>query len=73
MGVEGFGQWVGLGGRVRDFDLCFSLFYWENSLLSNASSNTIEACNSGTPTATTREPRSRLDEALDHFDTASPT
>ncbi len=28
----------------------------------------MEACNSGSPTATTREPRSRLDEALDTFE-----
>ena len=48
MGVEGFGQWVGLGGLAAGFDLCFSLYCWENSLLSNASSNTIETCNSGT-------------------------
>ena len=48
MGVEGFGA-VGWLGRSRaDFDLCFSLYCWENSLLSNASSNIIEACNSGT-------------------------
>ena len=46
----GVGVWVGVGfGRSgADFDLCFSLFCWENSLLSNTSSNTIEACNSGT-------------------------
>ena len=30
----------------------------------------MEACNSGTLLATTREPRSRLDEALDTFDAA---
>ena len=41
--VSGLAWAVGCG-----FDLCFSLFCWENSLLSNASSNTIEACNSGT-------------------------
>ena len=37
--------WLGRSGA--GFDLCFSLFCWENSLSSNASSNTIEACNSG--------------------------
>ena len=39
--------WLGRSGA--GFDLCFSLFCWENSLVSNTSSNTIEACNSGTP------------------------
>ena len=48
MGCGEVWRWVGLGGQLAGFDLCFSLFYWENSLLSNASSNTIEACNSGT-------------------------
>jgi hypothetical protein len=48
MGVEGFGDGVSLDDRVQILIYSFSLFCWENSLLSNASSNTIEACNSGT-------------------------
>ena len=47
MGVKGFGQWVGLGGRVQVLIYSFSLFCWENSLLSNASSNTIESMQLG--------------------------
>ena len=58
--------WV--GRSAAGFNLSFSLYCWENSLLSNASSNTIEACNSGTHLATTRDQRSRLDEALDTFE-----
>jgi len=66
----GFGVGLVWAARRR-FDLCFSLFCWENSsLVSNTSSNTMGACNSGIPTATTRDQRSRLDEALDHLDTA---
>ena len=38
--------WV--GRSASGFHPSFPLYCWENSLLSNASSNTIEACNSGT-------------------------
>jgi hypothetical protein len=41
--------WVGFGRSGAKFDLCFSLFYWENRLVSNTSSNTMGACNSGIP------------------------
>jgi hypothetical protein len=45
---EEFGG-VELGGSVQVLDLYFSLYYWENDLSSNTDSNTMEACNSGTP------------------------
>ena len=67
MGVRGSVRgWLGRSGA--SFDLCFSLFCWENSLVSNTSSNTIGGMQLGGSTATTREPRSRLDEALDTID-----
>ena len=47
MGANRFVQWVGLAVWLQVLDLCFSLYCWENSLSSNASSNTIEVCNSG--------------------------
>ena len=73
MGVEGFGQGLGWAVSWQVLIYSFSLYCWENSLLSNASSNTIESMQLGDSTATTREPRSRLDEALDTFETASPS
>ena len=67
---RGLVRGLSLGGRGQVSIYSFSLYCWENSLFSNTSSNIMEACNSGTLTATTREPRSRLDEALDTFDAA---
>ena len=48
MGVEGFGDGLAWAVGWQVLISSFSLYCWENSLLSNASSNTIEACNSGT-------------------------
>ena len=45
---RGLGQGLGWAVSVPVLISSFPLYCWENSLLSNASSNTMEACNSGT-------------------------
>ena len=65
------GAWPGVDLAVGcGFDLCFSLFYWQNSLVVEHIFEYNGGMQLGDSTATTREPRSRLDEALDNFDAA---
>ena len=59
-----------LGRSAAGFDLCFSLFCWENRLVIEHIFEYNRGMQLGDPTAATREQRSRLDEALDHFDSA---
>ena len=71
----GVGFWWGLrcGVPVQDLDL-FSLVLLRKKLLIERTFEYNRGMELGDPTATTREPRSRLDAALDAFeDSHSPT
>jgi uncharacterized protein DUF222 len=66
MGVERVGQWVGLGGRVQVGSLFFLVLLTKQFVIEHIFEYN-RSMELGDPTATTREPCSRLDEALDTF------
>ena len=67
MGVERFGQVVGLGGRVPVLILFFLILLGKQLVVEQIFEYN-GSMQLGDPTAATREQRSRLDEALDNFD-----
>ena len=66
-GCGGVWAGVGRGGRLADFDPVFPYFIGKTACLEHVFEYN-GGMELGDPTATTRDPRSRLDEALDTFD-----
>ena len=64
---RGLVRWVGLGGRLA-VSISFFLILLGKQLVVERIFEYNRGMELGDPTATTREPRSRLDEALDTFE-----
>jgi len=69
MGVEGFWRWVGLGGQLAGFNPVFPYIVGKQLVVERIFEYN-GGMQLGDPLATTRDQRSRLHEALDHFDSA---
>jgi Domain of unknown function (DUF222) len=68
-GCQEVWQWVGLGGRVRVLISVFVILLGKQLVIERIFEYN-GGMELGDPTATTREPRSRLDAALDHVESA---
>ena len=64
---RGLAQWVGLGGQLQVLISVFLILLGKQLVIEHIFEYN-RGMQLGDPTATTREPRSRLDEALDTFD-----